>query len=80
MVPSGLAIEQFAGDWKALTMAKMDVGTRILSQAEKMQFFAIADGKMKDGMKEIRKMAGIEEPGRRSRRRRSTLINADFKR
>lgn len=63
MLPNDLLIDDFAGDYKAFTMAKMEGGIKMLSQHEKLKFFGIADERMKDGIKELKKLCGMDESG-----------------
>lgn len=56
-----LDIEDFDGDFAALLRAKIEKGARFLSQSEKLKLFAIADSRMKDGIKELKKIAGIKD-------------------
>lgn len=57
-----LDVEDFNGDMAAFTMAKIEKGVRMLTQQEKILMFAIADGRMKDGINDIKRIAGIWPP------------------
>lgn len=54
-----LDLEDFNGDMAAFNMAKIENGVRMLTQSEKLLMFAIADGRMKDGINDIKRLAGL---------------------
>lgn len=62
-----LDVEDFNGDMAAFNMAKIEKGIRMLTQEEKILMFAIADGRMKDGVTDIKKLAGLM-PARREKK------------
>lgn len=63
-----LDLEDFNGDLTAFQMAKIENGVRMLSQEEKILMFAIADGRMKDGINDIKRLAGLWPPIRKDKR------------
>lgn len=68
-----LDVEDFDGDMVAFNLAKIEKGIKMLTQEEKILMFAIADGRMKDGINDIKRLAGLWPPVRRDRKQLDQL-------
>ena len=63
-----LDVEDFNGDQAAYNLAKIEKGIKMLTQEEKLLMFAIADGRMKDGINDIKRLGGLWPPTKRERK------------